>query len=110
MYCSQCGSKVNDHAIVCLKCGCAINGTYEISNRQKGNFNGEWLTTLLLCLFLGFIAVHRFYTKNNDIAVLQLILGLCTCFIGSFIWAVIDLMELLVGSYRTGDGRILKNR
>ena len=26
-YCSHCGTQVNDYAVVCLKCGCAINNS-----------------------------------------------------------------------------------
>ena len=110
MYCSQCGTELNDKAVICVKCGCAVGDTESLTQRRQfGNFNSEWLTTVLLCLLLGALGIHRFYTKNNDIAVLQLILGILTCGIVSVIWAIIDFILLVTGGYKTGDGRILKN-
>src|SRR6185312_1800790 len=32
----------------------------------------DWLTTLLLCIFLGGLGVHRFYTGHTAIGVVQL--------------------------------------
>jgi len=33
-YCTYCGNKVNENAIVCVKCGCAIPGTSAHSNQM----------------------------------------------------------------------------
>ncbi len=69
--------------------------------------SNEWLITVLLCVFFGCFGVHRFYTKDTGIAVVQLILGLISCCIVSEIWALIDLILLLTGNFKTGDGRSL---
>ena len=26
MFCQNCGAEINDNAVVCIKCGCAVNG------------------------------------------------------------------------------------
>lgn len=111
MYCSQCGAELNERAAVCVRCGCAVEGrtVFFTQGQQRGNYNNEWLTVMLLCLLLGGLGIHRFYTKNNDIAVLQLILGICSCGVISIVWAIVDFVQLVTGSYKTGDGRILKN-
>lgn len=111
MYCQNCGKEIQKHADVCLNCGCAINADSTFTSPNKENpQNNEWLTAVLLCFFFGWVGVHRFYTKNNDTAIIQLILGIscCGCIV-SGVWAIMDLISLLTGSFKTGDGRVLKS-
>lgn len=64
----------------------------------------DWLTTLLLCLFLGGIGVHRFYAGKIGTGVLQLItLGGCG------IWSIIDLIMILTGNFTDAKGNKIKN-
>lgn len=63
----------------------------------------SWLATLLLCLLLGGFGVHRFYTGHIATGVLQLLtLGGCG------IWALIDLIMIIVGSFKAADGSELQ--
>lgn len=62
--------------------------------QQKG-----WLVTLLLCLFLGWFGIHRFYTGHTAIGVFQLL----TCG-GFFFWTLIDLVLILAGGYKDSRG------
>lgn len=102
MFCTNCGAEIDDKAVVCVKCGVAVKPVVPSAN--GGN---EWATALLLCFFLGWLGVHRFYTKNNDIAVAQLVLGILSCGVVSVVWAFVDFILILSGSYHTGDGRTL---
>jgi TM2 domain-containing membrane protein YozV len=65
----------------------------------------DWLTALLLCIFLGTFGIHRFYTKSIGIGLIQLFtLGGCG------IWVLIDLIMIVVGSFRDGYDKILVNK
>lgn len=57
------------------------------------------LVALLLCFFLGVFGAHRFYVGKVGTGVLQLVtLG------GLGIWYFIDLIIILLGSFRDADG------
>src|SRR5579875_715714 len=59
----------------------------------------DWLTTLLLCIFLGGLGVHRFYTGHTAVGVVQLLtLGGCG------IWALVDLIMIITGDFRDANG------
>ena len=56
----------------------------------------------LLCFFLGYLGVHRFYLGYTIIGLIQFFtLG------GFVIWALIDLIMIITGSLNDADGRPL---
>tara|TARA_B100001250_G_scaffold388510_1_gene386818 strand:+ start:157 stop:483 length:327 start_codon:yes stop_codon:yes gene_type:complete len=62
----------------------------------------QWLVTLLLCLFVGFLGVHRFYVGKIGTGILHLLtLG----FFG--IWTLIDLIIIILGNFRDKEGNLL---
>jgi TM2 domain-containing membrane protein YozV len=61
--------------------------------------NKRILPTAFLCFFLGFLGVHRFYVGKSGTGILQLLTGG-----GLGIWALIDLIMIVVGSFTDGDG------
>lgn len=93
-FCQNCGGETLPEAEVCTKCGVKLSGSLDGGK--------DWLTTLLLCIFLGGLGIHRFYTGSTAIGVVQLLtLGGCG------IWTLIDLILIATGSFKDGSGNPL---
>lgn len=60
------------------------------------------LTAGLLGIFLGGWGVHRFYLGDTKIGVIQIIVTLITCGIGS-VWGLVEGILILCGTYITTD-------
>jgi len=105
MYCQHCGNEVSDQAVVCVKCGCALKPNSFAGSVEVPADGKDWLTTLLLCFFLGYLGVHRFYTGSTGIGIAQLLtLGGCG------IWTLIDFIMILTDGYKDGEGKGLVRR
>lgn len=106
MFCSNCGTQIDDKAVVCIKCGAPTpNFTSQSAAVQNASAPAEgydWLTTLLLCFFVGGLGIHSFYTKKTGIGIAQLLtLGGCG------IWALVDLIMIITENFKDGQGRPL---
>ena len=50
-------------------------------------------TAILLCFFLGFFGIHRFYLGYTLIGIIQFLTGG-----GIVVWALVDFLRLITGS------------
>ena len=66
------------------------------------------MAAALLQIFLGIFAVGRFYTGHTKIAVLQLVVSICTAGIGGSIWGLVDGIMILVNGGTDAQGRVLR--
>lgn len=98
MFCSKCGKEINNEAIVCIHCGCAVK-----NNKQTNQEGKSWLTTLLLCFFLGGLGIHRFYTGHIATGIVQLLTAGCCG-----IWTLIDFILIIVGKFNSADDQPLQ--
>ena len=126
MYCRSCGEEINDQAVICVKCGvpvfkgkefcqqcgkptspehsicmsCGVN----LKNTYSGVPSGrkEWLVTLLLNIFVGYLGIHRFYTGHTGIGLVQFF----TCG-GCGIWTLIDFILIIIDQYKDANGNDL---
>ncbi len=122
MYCRNCGKEISDKAVVCIECGvppkqgdnyCQDCGysTYKTDARciqcgaKLSAVGRDWLTTLLLNLFVGPFGAHRFYTGDIGIGIAQLL-----TFGGCGIWTLVDLILILTGDYKDGEGNPLERK
>jgi TM2 domain-containing membrane protein YozV len=63
----------------------------------------SFVVTLLLCILVGGLGVHRYYVGKIGTGILQLI-----TFGGFGIWVLIDLILIVVGSFKDSDGNVIK--
>jgi TM2 domain-containing membrane protein YozV len=61
------------------------------------------MVALLLCFFLGFLGIHRFYVGKVGTGILQIV-----TFGGFFgIWVLIDFIMILIGNFTDKQGQAL---
>jgi len=119
MHCRNCGLEIDNKASICVHCGvqvgngdkfCGNCGTNSLPTDKICMSCGvemkkdgkDWLITLLLHIFLGYFGVHRFYTGSIGIGLAQLFTAG-----GCGIWWIIDLVLIISGDYKDGNGNKL---
>lgn len=79
-----------------------VNDSTQVQTQKR-----DYPVALLLCMFLGGLGAHRYYTGYIGLGILQLIL----CFCGGIgaIWVLIDLIAILMNKYNDSNGQSLAN-
>ena len=66
---------------------------------QQMNSEKDWMVTLILAILVGGLGIDRFYSGSILLGVLKLV-----TFGGLGLWWLIDLIMLVTGSYKDGNG------
>ena len=90
-FCHNCGKELTPGAAVCLNCGSAV------TNLAPGTEQKDKLTAGLLGIFLGSLGIHNFYLGFTTRAIIQIVVTIVTCGIGS-LWGFIEGILILTGS------------
>ena len=110
MYCQKCGTQFEGS--FCPSCGNPAKETPPIvinnmsSNANMGGVAGSSpkskIVAFLLCFFLGYLGIHRFYVGKIGSGVLYFFTG------GVFVigW-IVDIFKILSGTFRDGAGLII---
>ena len=70
---------------------------------ESGNSRKSFVATLILCILLGGLGVHRFYVGKIGTGILMLLtLG------GLGIWILIDIIVIAVGKFKDSSGLPIK--
>ena len=94
-FCYSCGDVIESAALVCPRCGVAQPVVTSGAESER-----RILPAFLLCFFLGVFGAHRFYAGKICTGILELLT------VGGFgIWWLVDIILILTGSFRDGDGR-----
>ncbi len=93
VFCHGCGGEIHESAIVSPKFGA----------QQLKKATENWVVTLVLCFFLGFVGTHRFYIRRFALGILQLLTLGC---LG--IWELVDFILLLCGKFKDAEGEYIK--
>ena len=102
-YCHNCGTIIDKRTDLCPVCGAKQPNSQNSSPDVNISVNSRWLVTLLLCIFFGYLGVHRFYTGHIASGILQLITGG-----GLGIWWLIDLILIIVGQFKDKEGSYIR--
>ncbi|PRR43141.1 hypothetical protein CV672_05360 [Borreliella burgdorferi] len=85
VYCYSCGKTFKKDAEICISCG--------VRNKQTENYNK--LVVFLLCLFLGYLGVHRFYVGKIGTGMLYLF-----TFGFLYVGVLIDLIRIATNKFK----------
>lgn len=96
-FCPACGRTIDINAEICPLCGVRIMAPPR--EQDAIEIHRNWIITILLCISLGVLGVHRFYNRKIGTGILMLL-----TFGGFGIWYLVDFIMVVVGAFTDKDG------
>jgi TM2 domain-containing membrane protein YozV len=90
VFCRGCGKEIHESAVSCPQCG----AMQTIPTTDK-----RLLPAFLLCFFVGYLGIHRFYVGKIGTGVAQLLTAG-----GLGVWWLVDLIMLACGVFTDANG------
>ena len=85
--------------------GQQFNPQFTVQMATGPSLGKDWLTTLLLSIFLGGLGIHRFYVGRTGSGIAQLLTGG-----GCGVWAIVDIIMIATGSFTdANDQPLIRN-
>lgn len=108
VHCRGCGQKIHESALACPYCGApqraVMAGTAPGLSLQPGPHGKSWLALFILCFFVGFLGVHRFYVGKVGSGIAQLL-----TFGGLGFWVLWDFIQICRGRFTDAAGNAIAN-
>lgn len=125
MFCSKCGKEISDESVICPACGVPtansqpqqaqaqqattmppiiINNNNTNTNVNSGGIGRaispkSKMVTLILCIFLGYLGIHRFYAGKIGSGLVYMFTA------GLFVFGwIYDILKILSGTFTDGTG------
>ncbi len=93
MICPYCSFENEPGSNFCKSCGTNLFANHQ-APKNRSVSDKSWLITLLLCIFLGPLGIHRFYVGKTGTGILMLL-----SFGGLGIWFLIDLILIVTNAF-----------
>ena len=104
MNCEKCGKEIPEGTTSCPSC--VTNPTPQpVVAPVSADDSKDWLTALLLSIFLGQLGVDRLYMGYIGLGVLKLLTGG-----GCGIWWLVDVIMIATDSLKDAKGRPLRKK
>ena len=96
MFCSKCGTQLNEGSVFCSRCGAQVAPTAGQVQLAEDVSPKSRLATSLLAIFLGGLGAHRFYVGKIGTAVVMLLLGVAAvvCYFGMMFVVITESDEI----------------
>ena len=75
-YCTHCGSEVSEHAVICLKCGCALNNTPAKSSFSVTSTTETKTSLSIVFGVVGIISAWLFALVGHVSSIMGIVFGI----------------------------------
>lgn len=108
MFCKNCGTQIDDNAVVCTNCGVAVNDAF--NNSVAGSKNK--IVAGILALLLGNLGIHNFYLGYTKKGLTQLLVSLLLSWtviapLVILVWVICEAIQIFTGKINDADGKPL---